>query len=302
MRSLVFLLPLLLVLPSWTVPVLAATAAAKSFRPPFLLSGKTSPSTTSFTGTSTSNALPLSLRGGSADVDTAQLVEQAYGWATNLGAPAALVAGAVIATLYETLSSGSLDVNETTDAKWVQVAKKATRMLLVSAFMMQIICIFCTTVLGTQLISAPPLASKAVTSIQYLQEHYEFEVLTAKISFLQGLLTWLAAIAVEHAIPQDTNEPPNRRNMDMLIASSLTTLIIAMLSFYNGHMNFYNNYLHMLQRYATVVVKKYFGHWPPKALTILAVPSSITSIIFFCKVFLMHDGNTGSNKSKGKQL
>jgi hypothetical protein len=297
----VFLLPSLLVLSLWTVPVVAATAAARSFRPPFVLHRKRSPST-SLTGTSTNNPLSLSLRGGSADVDTAQLVEQAYGWATNLGAPAALVAGAVIATLYETLSSGSLDVDETTDAKWVQIAKKATRMLLVSAFMMQIVCIFCTTVLGTQLISDPPLASKAVTSVQYLQEHYEFEVLTAKISFLQGLLTWLAAIAVEHAIPQDANEPTNRRNMDMLIASSLTTLIIAMLSFYNGHMNFYNNYLHMLQRYATVVVKKYFGHWPPKALTVLAIPSSITSIVFFFKVFLMHDVNTGSNKSKGKNL
>jgi hypothetical protein len=177
-------------------------------------------------------------------------------------------------------------------------------MLLVSAFIMQIVCIFCTTVLGTQLISDPPLASKAVTSVQYLQEHYEFEVLTAKISFLQGLITWLAAIALEHAIPQDPHEPLNRRNMDMLIASTLTTLIIAMLSFYTGHMNFYNNYFHMLQRYATVAVIKYFGHWPPKVLTVLAIPSTITSIVFFFRAFLVHDGvasGTVSNHAyKGK--
>jgi hypothetical protein len=68
------------------------------------------------------------LRGGSADVDTSQLVEQAYGWATNMEAPAALVAGAVIATLYETLSSGSLDVNETTHPKWPNGSKSLKRL------------------------------------------------------------------------------------------------------------------------------------------------------------------------------
>ena len=296
MRRLVFLL----VIP-WSLQVAATGATAKRFRRPFLLS-PTKLSSTSCRGTRTSTTVSLSLRGGSDSVDASQLVDQAYGWATNLGAPAALVAGAVIATLYETLSSGSLDVNEATDPRWVQIAKKATRMLLVSAFIMQIICIFCTTVLGTQLISDPPMASKAITAVQYLQEHYEFEVLTAKISFLQGLLTWLAAIALEHAIPQEAHEPPARRNMDMLIASSLTTLIIAMLSFYNGHMNFYTNYLHMLHRYATVVMKRYFGHWPPKVLTVVAIPSSITSIVYFFKVFLVHDrSGPGSGNLKGSK-
>jgi hypothetical protein len=319
MRTLVCLLQvvlsslLLCLSSSCTVQAEASTTPTKRFRSPFSIPRKRSSSTSicSFASTSIGNSnsnsninsISLSLRGGSAVADTAQLVEQAYGWATNLGAPAALVAGAVIATLYETLSSGSLDVNETTDPKWVQVAKKATRILLVSAFIMQTICIFCTTVLGTQLISDPPLASNAVTSVQYLQEHYEFEVLTIKLSFLQGLVTWLAAIAIEHAIPQDPNEPANRRNMDMLIASSLTTLIIAMLAFYNTHMNFYNNFLQMLHRYAIVVFQRYFAHWPPKPLTVLAIPSSIASIVYFFKVFLVHDGNASdaANNTKGSK-
>ena len=63
------------------------------------------------------------LRGGGAE--TAELVEHAYEWATNLGAPAALVAGAVIATLYESMSSGNLDVEED-DKKWVKLAKKVS--------------------------------------------------------------------------------------------------------------------------------------------------------------------------------
>ena len=228
-------------------------------------------------------SVTTSLRGGG--VDTSALVNQAYGWGTNLGAPAALVAGAVIATLYENMSSGSLDI-EKHDKPWVNIAKKTTRLLLLSAFISQIVCIFCTTILGTHLLSQPLLETSATTALEYLRENYEFEYLTSRISFTQGLLTWLAAIALEHAIPQNLHENEARRRMDLLVASSLVTLIFAMLSFYNGHVTFYKNYFYMICRYGRVIWIRYVWTWPPRPLTILAIPPFVTSVIYFFKVFL----------------
>lgn len=229
----------------------------------------------------------VALRGGS---DGREFVESAYGWAANLGAPAALVAGAVIATLYENMSSGSLDI-ERTDANWVQLAKKMTRLLLVSAFILQIVCIFCTTILGTQLLSSAPLDSKATNALEYLKENFEFEYLTSRISFIQGLITWIGAVALEHAIPQGPFETEQRRRMDILIASSLTTLIMAMLSFYNGHMSFYKNYFDMLCQYGKIAYVRYVHQWPPRVMTVLAVPPFAVSVIYFYKVFLDFKGD-----------
>lgn len=199
-----------------------------------------------------------------------------------------MVAGAVIATLYENMSSGSLDV-EQSDKKWVRLAKKVTRLLLVSAFILQIVCIFCTTILGTHLLSLPASKTQAVSALGYLKENFEFEYLTSRIAFIQGLITWIVAVALEHAIPQGLNETEARRRMDVLIASSLMCLVFAMLSFYNGHMNFYKNYFDMLCHYGKVTYIQYIHQWPPRVLTVLAAPFFFTSVVYFFKVFLDFD-------------
>jgi hypothetical protein len=80
------------------------------------------------------------------------LATEAYDWCINLGAPAALVAGAVIATIYEQNNSNKLAIRKN-DQKWVQFAKKMSRLLLLSAFVLEIISIFVTTVTGTALLS-----------------------------------------------------------------------------------------------------------------------------------------------------
>ena len=255
------------------------------------------PSTRAATATTTQNDVPVMmqdqsltyaivLRGGS---DGSEYIGAAYDWATNLGAPAALVAGAVIATLYENMASGSLDA-ERTDTSWVKLAKKLTRLLLVTAFILQIVCIFCTTILGTHLLSLPSVDTKATSALQFLKENFEFEYLTSRIAFIQGLITWIAAVALEHAIPQGPMETEERRRMDILIASSLTTLIIAMLSFYNGHMNFYKNYFDMLCQYGKVIWFRYVYMWPPRVMTVVAFPSFAVSVIYFFKVFLDYKG------------
>lgn len=88
------------------------------------------------------------------------------------------------------------------------------------------------------LISTAVRLSSDTTPLSFLRDHFEFEYLTARITFLQGLLNWLGAIALTHAIPT-AGESLATRKMNIFIASSLGTLICVMLSFYNGHMNFY---------------------------------------------------------------
>lgn len=78
------------------------------------------------------------------------LAMEAFEWCSNLGAPSALVAGAVLATLSQTRE----DLSPCrTDPQWVRIAKKLCRALLLSRFAMEIVCIFVTTVTGTMLLS-----------------------------------------------------------------------------------------------------------------------------------------------------
>ena len=80
------------------------------------------------------------------------LAMEAFEWCSNLGAPAALVAGAVLATLSQTREDLAPNIQ---DPRWVRVAKKLCRALLLSSFAMEIFCIFVTTVTGTMLLVRP---------------------------------------------------------------------------------------------------------------------------------------------------
>eukprot|EP00978_Attheya_sp_CCMP212_P026309 scaffold86284_cov30-Attheya_sp.AAC.2 len=145
-------------------------------------------------------------------VDVNELANAAYGWMTGLGAPAALIAGAVVATVYEVNSSGSM-ATSASDPTWVRWAKKWNQILLSTAFAMEVICIFVVTVTGTMLSSFADRPHNTVTvmgaksAMGFLKENFEFEYLTCRITFLQGLLNWLAAIALEHAIPTGIGGP-----------------------------------------------------------------------------------------------
>lgn len=88
-------------------------------------------------------AVAVLLRGG----EVSELAMGAYDWCVNLCSPSALVAGAVIATIYENIGSGALDI-ASDDSKWVRTGKRVTRLLLLSAFAFEIISIFVTTVTG----------------------------------------------------------------------------------------------------------------------------------------------------------
>ena len=244
-------------------------------------------------------------RGGEGVGEVSELMFSAYEWCTNLGAPAALVAGAVVATIYETMNSGDLNVRPKLDSKWVQTAKKVTRSLLLSAFALEVLSIFVTTITGTMLLSRPVPAMASIvaitqdtTPLSFLRDNFEFEYLTARITFLQGLLNWLAAIGMTHAIPNTTLgrdddasdvSIKSTRRMNKFVAASLFTTIVLMISFYNYHLTFYDNYWHMITRWMTVTFHRFVWRWPPRPLSIILIPSFSFSIYLGIRAFATNE-------------
>lgn len=252
--------------------------------------------------------MALVASGGPGDV--AAIVVAAYDWCTNLGNPSALVAGAVVATLYENMSSGSLDV-KSKDRPWVRFGKRLTRVLLLSAFASEVISIFVTTVTGTVLLSKTldfmdelvPITVDT-TPLQFLRENFEFEFLTARITFLQGLVNWLAAIGIGHFIPNNNSNNGDvdgdvdddlrgtevGRAMSKFIGCSMLSCITVMLAFYNKHLDYYHNIGHMYLRWGQLLFHKYVFKFPIQPMLFLYVPSIIATVFFGAKAFADREG------------
>jgi hypothetical protein len=228
----------------------------------------------------------LKIRGGESP-NSPEMIESAFGWCSNLGAPAALVAGAVLATLAETRQDLSPKKSE---SHTLRTTKKLTRFLLLSAFALEMVSIFCTTVTGTMLLSMGDRRDHTWDHVEYksplgyLRHNYEFEYLTARISFLQGLFNWLFATALEVSIPKE-GEGASARRMNWFISAALINLIFLMLAFYNTHMTFYHNYGHMLLVYGHEALKRFFGQWPPPPMSYLYAPAFIVTFVTGFKAF-----------------
>lgn len=221
----------------------------------------------------------LSFRGGDTVTEPySEFLELAYGWCINLGAPSALVAGVVVATLHENIHQGDLVVSKH-DKFSTQLAKKLTHLLLLSAFALETMSIFVTTVTATMLLSrgtdAIPTLTSSSAPLHFLWENYEFEYLTARITFLQGLLNWLAALGMNHIIPSREPTSKSVQAFNKFVAFSLFTVIVLMVSFYNDHMTFYPNYLVMFSRWAFLTIHGYFGG----RRTILSTPRPLAFVL-----------------------
>lgn len=216
--------------------------------------------------------------------DSTSTAFDAWEWTANLGAPAALVAGAVLVTLSETRQDMA---PRRGDANWVRVVKLMTRFLLLSSFAFEVVSIFVSTVTGTVLLSHNEV-SKAAKAVGYgsplglLHHHHEFEYLTIQVGFLQGLIHWLTAVGLEFIIPKDM-ETLSARRMNRFMASCLFTLVVWIMAFYNHHLTFYSDYLGMIRRYAVLFAGRYFGKFRPMSL--LYVPASLISIFLGWKAF-----------------
>jgi hypothetical protein len=57
------------------------------------------------------------------------------------------------------------------------------------------------------------------TPLSFLHDNFEFEYLTARLTFLQGILNWLGAIGLGHILP--SGESTDSRVMNQFIGLSL---------------------------------------------------------------------------------
>jgi hypothetical protein len=184
-----------------------------------------------------------------------------------LGAPAALVAGAVLVTLSETRESMQ---PKKSDERWIRMAKQWFRFLIVSAcitfwanpnpnsylngtcilpfplffddiqqmssFALEVVSIFVSTVTGTVLLSHGEQVAKKIAGygapLELLHHHHEFEYLTIQIGFLQGLFNWLVAVALEQIIPKE-KETKSAQRMNKCMAACIMTLCVWIQAFYN---------------------------------------------------------------------
>lgn len=208
--------------------------------------------------------------------DLADIAFSAFEWTANLGAPAALVAGAVMATSTELRQEGSL-ITRKSDRCWVRQAKKLIKVLLVGSFAFEVLSVFVSTVTGTMLLSVGErTARRAVEALPhltgspmgYLQANHEFEYLTCRISFVQGLMQWLGAVALKYAIPQP-GEGEATKKMNRFVGMLLASTMVLMVSFYNTHMNFYKNYWCMIARWMKLSWRIFVGA-PVEPLIFLA--------------------------------
>ena len=159
-------------------------------------------------------AAALAVRGGGDD----SLCYTAWEWMANLGAPAALVGGAALASFYELRPA--LEPHPG-DKRGMRAAKKAVFFLLLSAFASEISSVFVTTVTGTLLLGQgdakgfakgkQTIASCALaagvpgqpyaSAMGMLHRELEFESLASRVGFFHGIISWLAAISIQLAIP-----------------------------------------------------------------------------------------------------
>jgi len=206
----------------------------------------------------------------------------------SLGAPAALIAGAVLVTFMETREDYA---PKSTDSKWVRIGKLLYRFLLASSFRLEVVSIFVSTVTGSVLLGhgqATKAAAVGYTScLGLLHHHHEFEFLTIQIGFLQGLLHWLYSVALDLFIPKE-NEDKSARRMNIFLASCLTSLCVWILAFYNHHLNFYSDYAHMLRRYCILFFQRYI--WSGKnhqfrPLSLIYIPAFIRTIYLGWRAF-----------------
>mmetsp|Transcript_60443 Transcript_60443/g.148319 ORF Transcript_60443/g.148319 Transcript_60443/m.148319 type:complete len:353 (-) Transcript_60443:167-1225(-) len=212
----------------------------------------------------------------------------AWEWTANMGAPAALVAGAVLVTLSETREQL---VPRRFDKKWIRFLKRLMRLLLLSSFAMEVVSIFVGTMTGSVLLghgSAASVGKKLAgyeSPLQLLHHHHEFEYLMTQICFLQGLFHWLGAVACEFLLPKPT-ETKSARRMNRGLACWLVSLIFWILAFYNNHLNFYSDYATMLWRFVVLFKRDYtLFQTPIRPMSLLYAPSFLLSTFFTWRAF-----------------
>lgn len=251
--------------------LLLAVASSSAFPPPRDFVGRNNVPGKAASDPSPCPATATSLNSGAAlNSDGLPL---AFEWCANLGAPAALVAGAVLATASE---HRHRLVSRKSDERWVRHVKNWCRFLLLSSFTLEIFSIFVTTVTATLLLKTD-FASEVGpyrTAMDLLLFNFDYEVLVARASFVQGLFGWLAAVALEHLIPNE-RESAAARKFNLFLFSWMVLVISAMVGFFNNSLGpgLKANFAGMYWEWIVATVRRWLWRWPPRPISLVVLPA-----------------------------
>ena len=250
------------------------------------------------------NALPLlRLHGGSSGVEMVDQSTQAYEWTVNIATAAALVAGASLASLFDHGLHVELRDFRTPGgrrfATLIHNMRMFSSVLLALAFAFEIETVFVATVTGTMLLSrgrsAQAFDPSAFSAMELLHRQLEFEYCLIRAGFFQGLLNWLSAIGlrffVSLATPMEADmvewrngsiDTPARQRQRLALGVGLMltmfALVMMMVSFYNYHLNYYDNYPAMLTRLRHLAWHRYIACQPRRVLPLCAFATLLGAI------------------------
>jgi len=216
----------------------------------------------------------------------------AWEWTSNMGAPAALIAAAVLVTLSETRAGTTINK---TDEPWTRFLKRMMRFSLMTSFALEVTSIFVGNMTGSMLLGhgAQTCAKKMAgycSALQLLHHHFEFEYLIVQISFLQGLIHWLFAVICELLL-EKTGETAPDAWLNKCLASWLFSLVLFIMAFYNDHINFYSDYASMIRRFFVLLFKNYRF----RPMSLMYLPSLFYSFVLTWKAFSDDDEQVSSN-------
>jgi len=145
------------------------------FGSPISTAPPTSPQTSSSSSSSSSSRLYFGIELAGTVFDSTATAFDAWEWTNAIGAPAALVAGAVLVTLAETREETS---PRKSDAPRIRTLKLLMRFLLLSSFAFEVVSIFCATMTGSILLGhgEQTVARKMIgyaSPLQLLHHHFE---------------------------------------------------------------------------------------------------------------------------------
>ena len=132
------------------------------------------------------------------------------------------------------------------------------------------------------------VVSTATTPLGFLRDQFEFEYLTARIAFLQGLVNWLAAVGVNAWLSDEENRMASQK-MNRFMATALFLTIVVMMCFYNNHLTFFHNYGEMLLRWITVSFKGFYWRWPPRPMDVILLPTTFLTLYRGYQAFFTED-------------
>lgn len=203
----------------------------------------------------------------------------AAGWMSLQRVPAVFVAGTALTQGYALEKDMRPERGE---KMWVSVLKTKCRLLFLTAFGLEIACVFVATVTGTMLLAKGVPNPIAATALGMLHREAEFEYLLIRVFFFQGLLNWLSAVALHRLLPKKESHTKASRLLHLSEASALASIITYMMAFYNPKITYYGNYGSMLLRLLTLTISKYYGQGF-RVLPILAIVPVVSTVINFVR-------------------